>query len=96
MYSVFSDVIDKDQFGSKERRESMYFAVQGVLDWRAASVGSLLLGISLAIFGSSDFGGAKDAGILGTGSLGIRVVLIMAALIMLLAAYIFRKYPLED
>lgn len=96
MYSVFSDVIDNDQFGSKERRESMYFAVQGVLDWGAASVGSLLLGISLAVFGSSDFGGVKDAGILGTGSLGIRVVLILAALIMLLAAYIFRKYPLED
>ncbi len=96
LYSVFSDVIDNDQYGDEERRESMYFAVQGVLDWGAASVGSFIMGIVLAIFGSSDFGGVEDAGILGTGSLGIRFVILIAALIMILATWLFRKYPIED
>lgn len=96
LYSVFSDVIDNDHYGDQERRESMYFAVQGVLDWGAASAGALFMGILLAIFGSSDFGGAKDAGILGTGSLGIRIVVLVAAITMLFATWWFRKYPLED
>ncbi len=95
-YSVFADVIDNDHYGDKERRESMYFAVQGVLDWGAVSAGSLIMGIILAIFGSSDFGGVEDAGILGTGSLGIRVVALFAAAIMFLATWLFRKYPIED
>jgi GPH family glycoside/pentoside/hexuronide:cation symporter len=96
MYSVFADVIDNDQFGDQERRESMYFAVQGVFDWGAASAGSLILGIILTIFGSSDFGGAKDAGLLGTGSLGLRIIVLLTAVIMFFAAFIFRKYPLDD
>jgi Na+/melibiose symporter-like transporter len=96
LYSVFSDVIDNDHYGDQERRESMYFAVQGVLDWGAASAGALIMGVILAIFGSSDFGGAKDAGLLGTGSLGIRIVVLIAAITMLFASWWFRKYPLED
>ncbi|MFX0090807.1 MAG: MFS transporter [Candidatus Hodarchaeota archaeon] len=93
VYSVFSDVIDNDPLKDAEKRESMYFAVQGLLGGSAASIGSLTMGITLAIFGSSDFGGVKDAGLLGTGSLGIRVVAVIAALIMLLASWFFRKYP---
>ncbi|MFX0015686.1 MAG: MFS transporter [Promethearchaeota archaeon] len=96
LYSVFSDVIDNDHYGDQERRESMYFAVQGVLDWGAASAGALVMGLILAIFGSSDFGGAEDAGILGTGSLGIRIVVLVASMIMLFAVWWFRKYPLEE
>ncbi len=95
LYSVFSDVIDNDHYGDQERRESMYFAVQGVLDWGAASAGALIMGLILAIFGTSDFGGVEDAGILGTGSLGIRIVVLVAAAIMVFASWWFRKYPLE-
>ncbi|UCE12455.1 MAG: MFS transporter [Candidatus Heimdallarchaeota archaeon] len=96
LYSVFSDVIDNDLYGDRQRRESMYFAVQGVLDWGAASAGALIMGIILAFFGSSDFGGVEDAGILETGSLGIRIVVLTAAVIMLFASTWFRKYPLEE
>lgn len=92
LYSVFSDVIDNDPLG--ERRESMYFAVQGVLDWGAASLGTLLMGVILAIFGSSDYN-SLDKGILETGSLGIRVVVLAAAIIMLTSTWLFRNYPLE-
>ena len=70
----------------------MYFAVQGVLDWGAASVGALLMGILLALFGSSDFN-LLDSGILKTGSLGIRLVILTAATTMFLAALYFNRYP---
>lgn len=95
LYSVFSDVIDSDSLGDEQRRESMYFAVQGVLDWGAASAGAFLMGLILAIFGSSDFR-IEDMGLLGTGSLGIRLLGVLSFIIMALAAYIFRKYPIEN
>jgi MFS family permease len=95
LYTVFSDVIDHDPYGGDaERRESMYFAVQGLLDWGAASVGALVMGIILALFGSSDFE-ILDKGVLETGSLGIRLVILLAASIMFLAAIYFNRYPDE-
>ncbi|MFX1251808.1 MAG: MFS transporter [Promethearchaeota archaeon] len=95
VYSIFSDVIDNDPLGDEQRRESMYFAVQGVLDWGAASVGTFLMGVILAIFGSSDFR-LEDMGILGTGSTGIRLLGLFAFLVLATSAYIFRKYPIEN
>ncbi|MHA1946592.1 MAG: MFS transporter [Candidatus Hodarchaeales archaeon] len=95
LYTVFSDVIDHDPYGGEtERRESMYFAVQGVLDWGAASLGALVMGAILALFGSSDFN-PLDSGILETGSLGIRMVVLLAATLMFLAAIYFNRYPEE-
>ena len=95
LYTVFSDVIDHDPYGGDtERRESMYFAVQGLLDWGAASLGAFVMGAILAIFGSSDFD-ALDKGILETGSLGIRLVVLLAAAIMLFATIYFNRYPDE-
>jgi hypothetical protein len=73
----------------------MYFAVQGVLDWGAASVGALLTGILLTLFGSSDFN-LLDSGILETGSLGIRLVILSAAITMFIAALYFDRYPNEE
>ncbi|MHA1236566.1 MAG: MFS transporter [Candidatus Hodarchaeales archaeon] len=96
LYTVFSEVIDHDPYGGDvERRESMYFAVQGVLDWGAASVGALLTGILLTLFGSSDFN-LLDSGILETGSLGIRLVILSAAITMFIAAVYFDRYPNEE
>ena len=52
------------------------------------------MGIILAVFGSSDFN-LLDSGMLETGSLGIRVVILLAASIMLIAALYFNRYPEE-
>jgi GPH family glycoside/pentoside/hexuronide:cation symporter len=97
-YSVFSDVIDYDEKITGQRRESMYFAAQGVVDWFFAATGDLMLGIILFVFGrefySSDV--VTETGILGTGPLGLLLVGPVAGIVLILGAILFRRYPLMD
>ncbi len=97
-YSVFSDVIDFDEKRTGQRRESMYFAAQGVVDWFFAAAGDLMLGILLTLFGreylSSTF--TTESGLLNTGPVGLLLVGPVAGIILILGAIVFRKYPLME
>jgi GPH family glycoside/pentoside/hexuronide:cation symporter len=97
-YSVFSDVIDYDEELTGQRRESMYFAAQGVVDWFFAALGDLILGIILTIFGREFFlsGVETEAGLLNTGPLGLLLVGPIAGTFLILGALLFRRYPLMD
>ncbi|MHA2075109.1 MAG: MFS transporter, partial [Candidatus Hodarchaeales archaeon] len=97
-YSVFSDVIDYDEKVTGQRRESMYFAAQGVVDWFFAASGDLILGIILTLFGREFFlsGVETEAGLLNTGPLGLLLVGPVAGTFLILGALLFRKYPLME
>ncbi|MFX1517720.1 MAG: MFS transporter [Promethearchaeota archaeon] len=97
-YSVFADVIDVDEELTGQRRESMYFASQGVVDWFFAACGDLLLGILLFVFGReySSTTIETEAGILGTGPLGLLLVGPVAGTILILGALLFSRYPLME
>lgn len=97
-YSVFSDVIDLDEKVTGQRRESMYFAAQGVVDWFFAACGDLILGIILTLFGREFYSPnvVTETGLLGTGPLGILLVGPVAGFFLILGALIFRRYPLME
>jgi GPH family glycoside/pentoside/hexuronide:cation symporter len=97
-YSVFSDVIDYDEKLTGQRRESMYFAAQGVVDWFFAAFGDLMLGLLLTIFGREYFSSTvtTEAGLLNTGPLGILLVGPVAGTILILGALLFRRYPFME
>jgi GPH family glycoside/pentoside/hexuronide:cation symporter len=97
-YSVFADVIDVDEELTGQRRESMYFASQGVVDWFFAACGDLMLGILLFLFGREYASTAfeTEAGILGTGPLGLLLTGPVAGTILILGALLFRQYPLME
>ncbi len=97
-YSVFSDVIDLDEKMTGQRRESMYFAAQGVVDWFFAACGDLILGIILTLFGREFYSPdvVTETGLLGTGPLGILLVGPVAGFFLILGALMFRRYPLME
>ena len=97
-YSVFADVIDVDEELTGQRRESMYFASQGVVDWFFAACGDLLLGILLFLFGREYYSPIieTEAGVLGTGPLGLLMTGPVAGTILILGALLFRRYPLME
>ena len=97
-YSVFADVIDVDEELTGQRRESMYFAAQGVVDWFFAAIGDILLGIILTFFGREYFSATvtTEAGLLGTGPMGLLLVGPVAGTILILGALIFRRFPLME
>ncbi len=97
-YSVFSDVIDYDEKLTGQRRESMYFAAQGVVDWFFAAAGDLILGILLTLFGREYFSETftTESGLLNTGPAGLLLVGPVAGVILILGALLFRKYPLME
>lgn len=97
-YSVFSDIIDYDEKITGQRRESMYFAAQGVVDWFFAALGDLILGILLTVFGREFFlsGVETEAGLLNTGPLGLLLVGPVAGTILILGALLFRRYPFME
>jgi GPH family glycoside/pentoside/hexuronide:cation symporter len=97
-YSVFSDVIDFDEKLTGQRRESMYFAAQGVVVWFFAAAGDLILGILLTLFGGEYFSATftTESGLLDTGPAGLLLVGPVAGVILILGALMFRKYPLMD
>ncbi|MFX1284258.1 MAG: MFS transporter [Promethearchaeota archaeon] len=97
-YSVFADVIDVDEELTGQRRESMYFASQGVVDWFFAACGDLMLGILLFLFGREYYSPSfeTEAGILGTGPLGLLLVGPVAGTTLILGALLFRRYPLME
>ncbi|UCG03176.1 MAG: MFS transporter [Candidatus Heimdallarchaeota archaeon] len=97
-YSVFADVIDVDEEMTGQRRESMYFASQGVVDWFFAACGDLMLGILLFLFGREYYSStiATEAGIFGTGPLGLLLTGPVAGTILILGAFMFRRYPLME
>jgi GPH family glycoside/pentoside/hexuronide:cation symporter len=97
-YSVFADVIDVDEELTGQRRESMYFASQGVVDWFFAACGDLMLGILLFLFGREYYSPTieTEAGILGTGPLGLLLTGPVAGTILILGALLFRRYPLME
>ena len=97
-YSVFSDVIDFDEKLTGQRRESMYFAAQGVVDWFFAAAGDLILGILLTLFGREYFSATftTESGLLNTGPAGLLLVGPVAGVVLILGALVFRKYPLME
>ncbi|MFW9904095.1 MAG: MFS transporter [Candidatus Thorarchaeota archaeon] len=97
-YSVFADVIDVDEELTGQRRESMYFASQGVVDWFFAACGDLILGVLLFLFGREYSSPTleTEAGILGTGPLGLLLTGPVAGTILILGALLFRRYPLME
>ncbi|MHA2109340.1 MAG: MFS transporter [Candidatus Hodarchaeales archaeon] len=97
-YSVFSDVIDFDEKLTGQRRESMYFAAQGVVDWFFAAAGDLILGILLTLFGREYFSATftTESGLLNTGPAGLLLVGPVAGVVLILGALMFRKYPLME
>ena len=97
-YSVFSDVIDYDEKITGQRRESMYFAAQGVVDWFFAAAGDLILGILITLFGREYFSATftTESGLLNTGPAGLLLVGPVAGIILILGALVFRKYPLME
>lgn len=97
-YSVFADVIDGDEKLTGQRRESMYFAAQGVVDWFFAAIGDLMLGVLLFLFGREYYSATveTEAGIFGTGPLGLLLVGPVAGTILILGALLFSRYPLME
>jgi GPH family glycoside/pentoside/hexuronide:cation symporter len=97
-YSVFSDVIDYDEKFTGQRRESMYFAAQGVIDWFFAAAGDLILGILITLFGREYYSEtfATESGLLNTGPIGLLLVGPVAGIILILGALLFRKYPFME
>jgi len=97
-YSVFSDVIDYDEELTGQRRESMYFAAQGVVDWFFAATGDLLLGVLLFLFGREFYSPSlvTETGVLGTGPLGLLLAGPVAGIFLIAGALLFRRYPFME
>ncbi|MHA1227229.1 MAG: MFS transporter [Candidatus Hodarchaeales archaeon] len=97
-YSIFSDVIDYDEKLTGQRRESMYFAAQGVVDWIFAASGDLILGLLLTIFGREFFFPTieTETGLLGTGPIGLLLTGPVAGTILIISAFVFLKYPFME
>ena len=81
---LLADVIDADEEITGLRREGVYNGMEGLIMKVAAGLGPLLAGIIFEIFGASR-----------AHSLGIRICGPVAGACLVLAAFAFRRYPIE-
>lgn len=81
---IFADIIDIDEEMTGFRREAMYDGMQGLVIKVAAGIASIIGPLSLMFFG----GTIENPG-------GVQVVLLICAVFLLAAYYVFKKYPLE-
>ncbi len=82
--AIIADITDIDERMTGYRREAIYFGSQGLITKTMAGLAGVLTGTLMWKLGYSP---GND--------LGIRASFILAALVLIIAALIFRKYPIE-
>ncbi|MFX1285637.1 MAG: MFS transporter [Promethearchaeota archaeon] len=96
--SIISDITDYDETITGTRREAMHFASQGLLTRFAGGVSVQILGLILGIFGGT-YGEPSLISTIIPGlpdTLGVSLIGPVAALILLIGLFIFRKYPEDE
>ena len=81
---LLADVIDADEKITGLRREGVYNGMEGLIMKVAAGLGPMLAGFIFELFGASK----GDA-------LGVRICGPVAGVCLVLAAFAFRRYPIE-
>ncbi len=82
--ALLADIVDDDARRTGERREAVYYGMQGLVMKSTIGLSAFFLGILLDYFGSS-----------AEHPLGVVLIGPSAALCLLLGVLIFRKYPLR-
>ncbi len=82
--AIIADITDVDEEITGYRREAMYFGTQGLVTKTMAGLASVLVALLLGFFG---YAPGND--------LGIRLVYIIGGLLLVPAAIIFTRYPIE-
>ncbi len=82
--AIIADITDVDEEITGYRREAMYFGTQGLVTKTMAGLASILVSLLLGFFG---YAPGND--------LGIRLVYIIGGLLLVPAAIIFTRYPIE-
>lgn len=80
--AILADIIDRDEEQTGQRREAMYFGVQGLIVKAGAGIGPGIAGLLLGTFGET----ATEQG-------GFTAALIAALLFSLAAAAVLSRYP---
>ena len=82
--AIIADITDIDEQMTGYRREAIYFGSQGLITKTMAGLAGVLTGSLMGFLGYSP-----------EHDLGIRASFILAALVLIIAVLIFRKYPIE-
>ncbi|ABN69813.1 major facilitator superfamily MFS_1 [Staphylothermus marinus F1] len=82
--AIIADITDVDEQITGYRREAIYFGTQGLITKTMAGIAGVTVSFLLGVFG---YAPGND--------LGIRLVYVVGALLLIPAALIFTKYPIE-